>query len=131
MAEVANMPGIKGSPLWQVLLDPAISAGAKLDDPKQVFASTISAIKAKQIDVGVAASDLAYLYQKGVETNLQSKQLTKFGLVPSRSYNTSIQTNSSAFFGGSEIVNMADPNAVKRAIMKALSPERMPSLEVR
>ena len=64
------------------------------------------------------------MYQKGVETNLASRNLPKFGIVPTesmRTYNTKIQTNPGALIGGTEIVNLTDTNAVKRSLMKTLA----------
>ena len=119
-----TLPGVADTAFTQKVLAPAVTAGAKLDDPKQVFSTAIAAIGKKEITVEQAVEGITALYQKGVETNLAQRNLPKFGIVPNesmRSYNTTIQTNANAIFGGTEIVNLADENAVKRAVMKSLS----------
>lgn len=119
-----TLPGVADTAFTQKVLAPAVTAGAKLDDPKQVFSTAIAAVSKKEITVEQAVEGITALYQKGVETNLAQRNLPKFGIVPNesmRSYNTTIQTNANAIFGGTEIVNLADENAVKRAVMKSLS----------
>jgi hypothetical protein len=126
--DLVLMPGVADTTLAQKVLTPATVAGAKLDDPKQVFSTTMAAVGAGTIKIEEAVEGINALYRKGVETNLAARNLTKFGIVPTenmRSYNTKIQTNPSAIFGGTEIINLTDPNSVKRAILKNLSSQRI------
>lgn len=122
--KLITLPGVADTALAQKVLTPMVTAGAKLDDPKQVFSTAIAAVNNKQLSLEQAVEGITSLYQKGVETNLATRNLPKFGIVPNesmRSYNTTIQTNPSALFGGNEIINLADQNAVKRAVMKSLA----------
>jgi len=119
-----QMPGVNTTPLAATVLAPAVAAGAKFDDPKQVYATALDAVNKGTISLADAADGIVSLYQKGVATNLQARQLTKFGIVAPNmgmSYNTQIQTNPNALFGGNEIVNLTDKNAVMRAMNKTLA----------
>lgn len=132
-SDLAALPGVRDSALVKNVLGPEMQAGAKLDDPGQVFESTLKAVQTGKIKLQQAVDDLATMYAKGVETNLATRNLTKFGVVidPSsgdgsgkadlfRSYNVRIKTNVLSPFGG-EIVNVANRDELLRAANKALA----------
>lgn len=123
VTELVAMPGVADTALAQKVLAPAVTAGVKFDDPKQVYATAISAISKKQVSIEEAVEGITALYQKGVKSNLETRQLTKFGIpVPTNMpYNTQVETDPYAMFGGSEIVNLTDKNQVTRALMKTMA----------
>jgi hypothetical protein len=124
VSSIIQMPGVSNLPLAKNILAPAVISGAKLDDPKQVYSTAISAINSGKLSIADAADGLVTLYQKGVDTNLATRQLTKFGIVPTEnmhSYKTQIEVDPTSAFGGTEIVDMTNANAVKRAIMKTMA----------
>jgi hypothetical protein len=131
--QLLKMPGVADTALTQKILGPATAAGVRFDDPKQVYSTVSAAIANKQITVSEAADGLTALYQKGTKTNLETRQLAKFGipLPTNMPYNVQIQTNSQALLGGNEIVNLTDKTQVTRALMKTLAYSNMPALDLR
>lgn len=127
-AALVGMPAVASTPLAQKILAPAIATGAKFDDPKQVWATALDGVNKGTISISEAVDGITTLYQKGVDTNLASRELTKFGIVPTdnmHSYNTRLETKPSALFGGTEIVDLTKPQDVKRAVLKTLSSQRI------
>ena len=128
VASLIKMPELAKDPIVQNVFAPMVEAGVKLDDPKQVYAATIEAISSGRIKIGEAVGGLNFLYQKGVDTNLAARNLTKFGIVPTDSmhtYNTQIATDPTALFGGTSIVDLTNKNDVQRAILNTLSKQRI------
>ena len=124
VSSLVQMPGVNTTPLAQKVLAPMVTAGAKLDDPKQVYASALAAVSGGKISVEDAVDGIVTLYQKGVDTNLAARNFTKFGIVPSdnmHTYNTQIAINPDALFGGTSVVDLTNRNAVQRAILKTMS----------
>lgn len=124
-AALISLPGVRDTALVKTVLGPAVTAGAKLSDPTQLVSATVAAVNQGKIKLNDAIEGITTLYQKGVETNLQERDFTKFGISPPRTYNTSIQTNKTALFGGTEIVNLTDTNSVRRAVLKMMSTSRL------
>ena len=114
---ISNSPTLQKLPLVNKVLAPAVAAGADLNNPDQVFALTVQAIRDRKITYADAL-DLTTVYHTGVNTTLAARQLTSVGLVPRYSYNTSITTNPAGVFGGREIVDLTKPDRVGRAINK-------------
>lgn len=128
VATLIKMPGSGDTPLAQKVLAPMVTAGAKLDDPKQVYSSSIAAANNGTISINDAVDGIVSLYQKGVATNLETRQLTKFGIVPTdnmHSYNTRVEVDPTAMFGGTAIVDLTNRNAVQRAVLKTMSKQRI------
>lgn len=127
LSTVASMPGVNNLPVVTKVLAPAITAGATFDDPKQVYATIMTAVQNKQVTLAEAADGITALYQKGVTTNMQTRQLTKFGIpvgdtVP---YNVRIETKPGNLFGSSETVDLTNKAAVTRAMMKTMTMQYM------
>ena len=132
VSSLISMPGVSSTPLAQKVLAPAAAAGAKFDDPKQVYSTAVDAVNKGTISLNDAVDGITALYQKGVDTNLQVRQITKFGIVPTEnmhSYNTRVEVDPTALFGGTSIVNLTDRNAVLRAVNKTMARQAMGSFE--
>lgn len=131
--QILKMPGVADTALTQKVLGPATAAGVKFDDPKQVYATVTAALANKQITVNEAVEGITALYQKGVKTNLETRQLVKFGipLPTNMPYNTQVQTDPKALLGGTELINLTDKAQVTRALMKTLAYSNMPTLDLR
>lgn len=121
--QLLKMPGVADTALTQKVLGPAATAGVKFDDPKQVYATVTAALEKKQISINEAVEGITALYQKGVKTNLETRQLTKFGipLPTNMPYNTGVVVDPYSLLGGTEVVNLTDKNQVTRALMKTTS----------
>lgn len=123
VSSLVTMPGVNTTPLAQKILAPAVASGAKFDDPKQVYAAALSGVQGGKISVEDAVDGIVSLYQKGVDTNLAARNLTKFGIVPTdnmHTYNTRVETDPGALFGGTEIVDLTNRNAVTRAVLTTM-----------
>lgn len=133
---IIQMPGVAEQPLVQKVLAPAITAGAKFDDPNQVYAATMAAVKKGTISLEAAVDGYTTLYQKGVETNLATRNLPKFGIVPTenmRTYRTEIDVAAPSTlnpFGSSTVVDNTNKNDVKRAMSKTLASEMMLNIKL-
>lgn len=114
---IKSSPTIQNLPVVQKVITPAIAAGADLSDPNKLFSTVATALRDKNISYAEAL-DLTTIYHVGVGANLESRQLTSLGMVPSYSYNTKIQTNPVATFGDTEIVDLTKPDVVGRALNK-------------
>lgn len=118
-----SMPGVSELPLVQKVLS---SSQVDMNDPAKVYAETLRGVKEGTVSIEQAVDGLAAVYRKGVETNLASKELTRFGISLNsknenvRNYKTDIQIHPGAFIGKSETVNLTDPNEVKRALLKTI-----------
>jgi hypothetical protein len=126
---IIQMPGVKESALVQKVLAPAVTSGVTLDNPKQVYAATMVAVKNGTIKLEDAVDGYTTLYQKGVETNLATRNLPKFGIVPTenmRTYRTEIDVappSAGNMFGSSAVIDNTNKNDVKRAMSKSLAME--------
>lgn len=132
VSSLVQMPGVATTPLAQKVLAPMVTAGAKLDDPKQVYSTALAGVQAGKISVEDAVDGIVSLYQKGVDTNLAARNLTKFGIVPTdnmHTYNTRVETDPRALFGGTEIVDLTNRNSVQRAVLKTMSKQVGGSIE--
>ena len=134
VSAILTMPAVASTALAQKVLAPAINTGVKFDDPKQVYAAAIEGIGSGKVSVAEAVDGITALYQKGVDTNLASRNLAKFGIVPNEnmhSYNTQVVTDPGALFGGTAIVDLTNKNAVTRSVLKTLAMSKMNALEIR
>lgn len=117
---ISSSPTIKALPVIQKVVAPALASGADLTDPNKIFSLVATALKDKTISYQEAL-DISTIYHVGVGTNLEARQFSSLGIVPSYSYNTKIQTNPAANFGDTEVIDLTKPDVVGRALNKWLS----------
>lgn len=121
-ALLANSPTLAALPITKQVLLPAVTAGADLNDPNQVFGLVAKALQGKKITYPQAL-ELATVYHIGSATNLEARQLPSLGLVPRFSYNAKITTNTAVPFGGNDIVDLTKADMIGRALNKYLASE--------
>lgn len=112
----ANSPTIQALPVYKKVLEPLVKSGVLLNDPKQVM-SVVGDAVAKGTITHSQALDMTTIYHVGVAANLAMRNLQGFGLKPSWSYNARVITDPTAWHT-EEVVNMTDPGAVSRALLK-------------
>lgn len=117
---LSNSPTLQQLPVVQKVIAPAIASGLDLNDPNQVFSTVATALQQKTITYPQAL-ELTTLYQVGVKTNLEARQFTSLGMVPSYSYKTQISTDPASVFGGKDVVDLTKPDLVGRALNKFLA----------
>lgn len=115
----ANSPTVQALPVYQKVLAPLVKSGVMLNDPKQIV-SLIGEAVAKGKITHKEAIELTTIYHVGVTTNLAMRNIEGFGLIPSNSYNATVETNPNAF-SPNEVVDMTRPDAVSRALVKLQS----------
>jgi hypothetical protein len=123
-SELLSLPAVFDTKLAQEVLVPAVAAGAKLNSGADVFAAALAGVNSKKLTIDEASQGITALYQKGVLTNLATKDLPKFGIVPTesmKSYNTKIQLTPDVILGGTAIVDLTKPADVSRALNTALA----------
>jgi len=120
-------PPIAALPLVQKVLLPTMQAangdGKVFENASSVYSAAIAAIQSGKITVTEAADGYTALYQRGVELNLKSKNIQKFGLVPTeamRSYKTSVEVDPTALWGGTKIIDNTSPAEVRRSMLITL-----------
>lgn len=129
-AMIVASPPLQALPVVQKVLMPAIASGIDMNDPNRVFGTVATALKAGTITYSEAL-ELTSVYQRGVKTNLEAKQLQSLGLNLSPktvndpsifTYRTSIQADSNpTMFAGKSTVDMTNPMQVGRAMNKFLA----------
>lgn len=121
---------VASTPLAQKIL-----AESKVDmnDPSKVYAEALRGVKEGKIKIEEAADGLATLYKQAVDTNLKIRDMARYGVALDskaenvRNFKTDIQTRPGALIGGHEIVNMADDNSVKRALLTSIARTTVPT----
>lgn len=116
---VANSPTVQALPVVQKVFLPLIKAGVQLSDPKQIV-SLVGEAVSKGTITHAQALELTTVYHVGVAANLAMRNFPGFGLVPSRSYNATIETAPGAF-NTTEIVDLTKSDALSRALIKSQS----------
>jgi hypothetical protein len=111
-----NSPTIQALPVYKKVLEPLVRSGVHLSDPKQVMQVVGDAV-AKGTITHAQAIDLTTIYHVGVAANISMRNFEGFGLKPKYSYNAQITTDPDAWHSD-EVVNMTDPMAVSRALLK-------------
>jgi hypothetical protein len=111
-----HSPTIQALPVYQKVLAPLVKNGLQLNDPKQVMSLVGDAV-AKGTITHAQALEVVTIYHVGVKTNLAMRNFEGFGLKPSYSYNAKVTTDPTAWHTD-EVVNLTDPGAVSRALMK-------------
>jgi len=114
---------VASTPLAQKVL---VDSKVDMNDPSKVYSEALRGVKEGKIKIEEAADGLATLYRQAVDTNLKIRDMARYGVALDskvenvRNFKTDIQTRPGALIGGHEIVNMADDNSVKRAMLKTL-----------
>lgn len=116
---VLNSPTVAQLPIVQKVFAPLIKSGVALTDPKQIMTYVGNAVADGTITHDQAL-ELSTIYHVGVKTNLAMRNLPGFGLVPSLSYNTKVETNP-AGWSTQETVDLTKPDAISRALIKVQS----------
>lgn len=117
---IANSPTLQKLPVVQKVIAPLVATGADLTDPNKVMGALTDAIKSGKISYSDAL-EATSIYQVGVRSNMEAKQLTSLGITPKWSYNVSVRTDPEAVFGGTEVVDLTKPDALGRALNKSMS----------
>lgn len=111
-----NSPTVAALPIVKKVFAPLMATGMQLTDPKQILSLTGEAV-AKGVITHAQALELTTVYHVGVTANVAMRNLPGFGLTPRMSYNATVETAPNAW-NPTEVINMADPTAVSRALMK-------------
>lgn len=115
----AANPNVAAMPLWQTVLQPLATAGAKLDDPNFVFNSVASAVKTGKISYQDAVDGMSTAYGAGVLLNNQSRNFIALGMPPATNYNVAVKLSTDIF--GKSTINMADRKDVARYLNSELA----------
>ena len=121
---------VASTPLAQKVL---VDSKVDMNDPSKVYAEALRGVKEGKIKIEEAADGLATLYKQAVDTNLKIRDMARYGVALDskaenvRNFKTDIQTRPGALIGGHEIVNMADDNSVKRALLTSIARTTVPT----
>jgi hypothetical protein len=121
--QVMALPGVVDTPFVQKIL---ATSKVDLNNPKMVYGEALRGVKEGKLTIDQAVEGVLSVYQKGVEVNIASKNLTRLGIAPSgkdlklNDYNTPIEVVPGALFGGSKVVNLTSREDVTRAILKTM-----------
>lgn len=110
-------PAAANEPVYQKVLKPLMDTGVDMNDPNQVMAATVAAIKKGTISYNDALG-LATIYQAGSNANLAQRDLPKFGIPPVYAYN--VRLNNAGGFGGTSIVDVTKVDLLGRYLNKQL-----------
>ena len=124
LKDILPMPGVADTVLAQKVLAPLVAKGATLDDPKQVWAAGITAVQSGDISLGDFTYGVRAVYTKGVATNLASRNFSKFGIQVTpemMKYNTNIQVQPGAILGGTQAVDLTNPEMIAYRASQTLS----------
>lgn len=116
----ANSSTVQALPVYQKVFAPLIKQGTQLalNDPR--ILSLVGDAVSKGTITHAEALELTTIAHVGVTANLAMRNFPGFGLVPSRSYNVSVETAPHAF-NSTEIVDLTKADALSRALIKSQS----------
>jgi hypothetical protein len=121
--QVMALPGVVDTPFVQKIL---ATSKVDLNNPKMVYGEALRGVKEGKLTIDQAVEGVLSVYQKGVEVNIASKNLTRLGIAPSgkdtvlTDYNTPIEVAPGALFGGSKTISLTRREDVTRAMLKTL-----------
>lgn len=125
---IKHSPAVANSPVVTKVLLPQLQAGVDLSSPDKQFAAIVQAVKEGKLDMKEAL-DATTIYQVGVRTNLEARQMHSLGFTPPGDgswykYNVRIQTDPDALFSRTEVVDLTKPDLFSRALMKNLMAQK-------
>lgn len=114
---VANSPTVAALPVVQKVLLPLMKQGTQLElNDKRVMSMIGDAVSEGRI-THKEAVDISTVAHVGVLANIAMRNFKGFGITPSYSYNTKVETNTGGW-SQDETVDITKPDAVSRALIK-------------
>jgi hypothetical protein len=110
------------TPVYQKILRPLLDNGVNLNDPNKVFAAVTEGLRTKKITYEEALS-LTTIYHAGAAANLAQRDLPKFGLIPSFTYNVRLEIPGSLY--GAKVMDITKPDVVGRYLNSYLALESL------